>query len=95
MYGKFKAERMFDFRDPRLKLTEFGNEEVSLKDVLQAYNGWVRANSEVLSGKRLTKQELQNRLDEDFGTLDAGIYKRVVVFSDDDEKEDFIKERST
>uniref|UniRef100_A0A6C0L5U4 SF3 helicase domain-containing protein n=1 Tax=viral metagenome TaxID=1070528 RepID=A0A6C0L5U4_9ZZZZ len=95
MYGKFKAERMFDFRDPRIKLTEFGNEEVSLKDVLQAYNGWVRANSEVLSGKRLTKQELQNRLDEDFGTLDAGIYKRVVVFSDDDEKEDFIKDRST
>ena len=94
MYGKFKAERMVDFRNPRQKLTEFGNEEVSLKDVQQAYNGWIRANEGVLSGKKLTKQELQNRLDEDFGTLDAGIYKRVVVFFDDDAKEEFIKERS-
>ena len=94
MYGKFKAERMIDFRNPRQKIVEYGNEEVTLKDVQQAFNGWIRANEGILSGKKLTKQELQNRLDEDFGTLDAGIYKRVVVFFDDDAKEDFIKDRT-
>ena len=92
-YGKFKAERMVDFRDPRLGLTEYGTEQVNMKEVQLAYNNWVRANEGILTGKKLTKQELQHRLDEDFGNLDGGIYKRVVVFVDDDGREDFMKER--
>lgn len=92
-YGKFKAERMVDFRDPRLGIPEYGTEQVNLKEMMGAYSNWVRANEGILTGKKLTKQELQNRLDEDFGNLDNGIYKRVVVFIDDDGKEDFMKER--
>ena len=94
-YGKFKAERMVDFRDPRLGIAEYGNEQVNLKEVQLAYNNWVRTNDGILTGKKLTKQELQNRLDEDFGNLDGGVYKRVVVFTDDDGKDEFLKERNT
>lgn len=94
MYGKFKAERMVDFRNPRQKLVEYGTEETTLKDMQRAYSKWSRINEGILSGKNLTKQELQNRLDEDFGTLEVGIYKRVMVFDDDEEKEEFLRERT-
>jgi P4 family phage/plasmid primase-like protien len=95
MYGKFKAERMVDMRDSlRLGLSEYGNEQASVKDVHVAYNNWMKQNEGILSGKKLSKQELQNRLDEDFGNLDNGIYKRVMVFYDDEGKADFITERS-
>ena len=94
MYGKFKAERMIDFRDPRQKLTEFGDEEATIKDVSRAYTKWKKANEGILSGTNLSKQELQNRLDEDFGTQEVGLYKRVKVFDDDEAKEEFIRERS-
>lgn len=94
MYGKFKAERMVDFRNPRQKLVEYGTEETTLKDMQRAYSKWSRTNEGILSGKNLTKQELQNRLDEDFGTLEVGIYKRVMVFDDDEEKEEFLRTRS-
>jgi phage/plasmid-associated DNA primase len=94
MYGKFKAERMVDFRNPRQKLVEYGTEETTLKDMQRAYSKWSRTNEGILSGKNLTKQELQNRLDEDFGTLEVGIYKRVMVFDDDEEKEEFLRERA-
>ncbi len=92
-YGKFKAERMIDFRDPRLALAEYGNEQVTLKDVQLAYNNWTRQNEGTLVGKRLTKAELQIRLDEDFGNLDNGVYKRCVVFFDDEGKQEFEGER--
>ena len=92
-YGKFKAERMIDFRNPRLGLEERGNEQVTLKDVQLAYNSWTRQNEGTLVGKRLTKQELQIRLEEDFGNLDNGVYKRCVVFFDDEGREEFIATR--
>ena len=92
-YGKFKAERMIDFRNPRLGLVEYGNEQVTLRDVQLAYTNWTRQNEGTLVGKKLTKQELQARLDEDFGNLDNGVYKRCVVFFDDDGKTDFERER--
>jgi hypothetical protein len=95
MYGKFKAERMVEMRDSlRLGLTEHGNEQATLKDVQTAYTSWTKQNAGILSGKNLTKQEMQNRLDEDFGSLDNGVYKRVVVFFDDDGKTEFITERT-
>jgi P4 family phage/plasmid primase-like protien len=38
MYGKFKAERIVDMRDSlRLGLTEYGNEQATVKDVHVAY----------------------------------------------------------
>ena len=92
-YGKFKSERMVDFRDARAKLQEYGNEEVTLKDVMTAYTGWTRHNEGTLTGKKLTKQELQKRLEEDFGNLSAGVFKRCVVFFDDETKLEFEKER--
>lgn len=92
-YGKFKAERMIDFRNARLGLEERGNEQVTLKDVQLAYNNWTRQNEGTLVGKRLTKQELQIRLEEDFGNLDNGVYKRCVVFFDDEGREEFITNR--
>jgi hypothetical protein len=92
-YGKFKAERMIDFRNPRLGLVEYGNEQVTMRDVQLAYTNWTRQNEGTLVGKKLTKQELQARLDEDFGNLDNGVYKRCVVFFDDDGKADFERER--
>jgi P4 family phage/plasmid primase-like protien len=94
-YGKFKAERMIDFRDARLNLREDGSESVTLKDVSAAYTSWVRQNEGTLTGKKLTKQELQNRLEEDFGNLDGGIYKRCVVFFDEDGKEEFHRQHAT
>jgi phage/plasmid-associated DNA primase len=94
MYGKFKAERMIDFRNPRQKLAEYGDEQASLKEMTRAYTKWTKSNEGILSGKSLTKQELQNRLDEDFGTLEIGVYKRVQVFDDDESREEFILDRS-
>jgi P4 family phage/plasmid primase-like protien len=96
VYGKFKAERMVDLRDSlRLGVTEYGNEQATLKDVYVAYTNWLRQNEGILAGKKLTKQEMQNRLDEDFGTLDNGVYKRVVVFFDDEGRVDYMAERAT
>jgi len=92
-YGKFKSERMVDFRDVRAKLQEYGNEEVTMKDVMTAYSGWTRHNEGTLTGKKLTKQELQKRLEEDFGNLNGGIFKRCCVFFDDETKAEFEKER--
>jgi len=94
MYGKFKAERMIDFRDPRQKIAEFGDEQETIKDMSRAYTKWKKANEGILSGTSLSKQELQNRLDEDFGTQEVGVYRRVKVFDDDEAKEQFILERS-
>lgn len=93
-YGKFKAERMIDFRDSRLKLQEYGNEQVTLKEVCVAYNNWSRSQEGTLTGKKLSKQDLQRRLEEDFGNLDGGVYKRCVVFYDEDAKAEFEQERS-
>jgi hypothetical protein len=93
-YGKFKAERMIDLRNHRETLAEHGNEQVTLRDVQLAYNAWTRQNEGTLAGKKLTKQELQARLDEDFGNLDNGVYKRCVVFMDEDGKEEFMRERA-
>ena len=93
-YGKFKSERMVDFRDVRQKLQEYGNEEVTLKDVMTAYTGWTRQNEGTLTGKKLTKQELQKRLEEDFGNLNGGIFKRCVVFFDDETKAEFERDRA-
>ena len=94
-YGKFKADRMVDFRDVRLKLQEYGNEQVTVKDVSLAYSNWVRQNEGTLTGKKLTKQDLQKRLEDDFGNLDSGVFKRCVVFYDDDGKADFERERQS
>ena len=94
MYGKFKAERMIDFRNPRQKIAEYGDEQATLKEMTRAYTKWTKSNEGILSGKSLTKQELQNRLDEDFGTLEIGVYKRVQVFDDDESREEFINDRS-
>jgi P4 family phage/plasmid primase-like protien len=91
-YGKFKAERMIDFRDPRLGLEETGVEQTTLKEVLTAYTYWLKQNEGTLVGKRLNKQELQNRLEEDFGNLDNGIFKRCIVFYDEETKEEYEKE---
>jgi len=94
MYGKFKAERMVDMRDSlRQGLAEMGNEQATLKDVHVAYTNWMRQNEGVLTGKKLSKQEMQNRLDEDFGSLDNGVYKRVMVFFDDEGRAEFLTER--
>ena len=93
-YGKFKAERIVDFRDVRANLQEYGNEQVSLKDVMVAYTSWVKQNEGALTGKKLTKQELQNRLEEDFGSLENGVFRRCAVFFDDDGKAEFHRERA-
>ena len=92
-YGKFKAERMVDFRNVRLGLREDGSEQVTLRDVQMAYTNWCRQNEGTLVGKKLTKQELQARLDEDFGNLDGGVYKRCAVFFDDDQKAEYESDR--
>jgi P4 family phage/plasmid primase-like protien len=95
-YGKFKAERIVDMRDSlRIGLEEYGNEQSSLKDIQVAYANWIRQNEGSLTGKKLTKQELQNRLDEDFGSLENGMYKRVQVFFDDEGRADFLRDRTT
>jgi len=92
-YGKFKAERMVDFRNPRIGFVEYGDEQMTLRDAQLAYTNWTRQNEGLLSGTRLKKQELQNRMDEDFGQSENGVYKRVVVFFDDEGKADFEKKR--
>ncbi len=92
-YGRFKAERMVDFRDSRLGLAEYGDEMADIKEIQRAYTNWLNANKETLTGKRLSKQELQNRLDEDFGNLDNGVYKRCKVFDDDDDMAQFLATR--
>ena len=95
-YGKFKAERVVDMRDSlRIGITEYGNEQASMKDMHVAYMNWVRQNDGVLTGKKLSKQELQNRLDEDFGALDNGVYKRIQVFFDDEGRVEFMTSRVT
>ncbi len=92
-YGKFKSERMLDFRDPRLGLEEAGDETMDIKEAMRAYTQWTKENEGTLVGKRLTKQELQNRLDEDFGDQDKGVYKRVLVFSSEEDKAEYMESR--
>ena len=92
-YGKFKSERLVDFRDVRAGLTELGDEHALLKDISSSYTTWTRQNEGTLPGKRLSKQELQARLEEDFGAAEAGAFRRVVVFYDDDQREAFVAER--
>jgi hypothetical protein len=55
----------------------------------------MKQNEGVLTGKKLSKQEMQNRLDEDFGALDNGVYKRVMVFFDDEGRAEFLTERAS
>ena len=94
-YGKFKAERVVDMRDSlRAGIEEYGSEQSTLKDIQVAYTNWLRQNEGSLTGKKLTKQELQNRLDEDFGLAENGMYRRVLVFFDDEGRADFLRERA-
>lgn len=94
-YGKFKAERIVDMRDSlRCGFTEYGNEMATAKDVQVAYMNWMKQNDGVLTGKKLTKQEIQSRLEEDFGGAEAGNFKRIQVFFDDEGREEFLKERA-
>lgn len=94
-YGKFKAERIVDMRDSlRSGIAEYGNEQATVRDIQVAYMNWLRQNEGALTGKKLTKQELQNRLDEDFGASENGTYKRVQVFFDDEGRAEFLTERS-
>jgi P4 family phage/plasmid primase-like protien len=95
IYGRFKAERVIDFRDSRLGLIEDGSEHVTFKEFWRVFKAWKQANQDTLGGKGLAERDFQNRLDEDFGNLDKGIYKRVAVFDNEEGKEDFTKERMT
>ena len=90
LYAKFKAERMIDFRDPRLKVTELGTEQCTFKEITNAYKAWGKNNDGMMSGNKPNVQELRNRLDEDFGTLGNDVYKRVKVFNSDEEKDEFL-----
>ena len=96
-YMLFKQERIIDMRDSMIQgFEEMGNEQATLKDVHVAYSAWLRekVNEGVLRGKKFSKQEMQNRLDEDFGSLDNGVYKRVMVFFDDEGRAEFLTERA-
>ena len=94
-YGKFKAERIVDMRDSlRGGFTEYGNEMATAKDIQVAYMNWMKQNEGVLTGKKLTKQEIQGRLEEDFGAAEAGNFKRIQVFFDDEGRAEFLKERA-
>jgi hypothetical protein len=46
-----------------------------------------------LTGKKLTKQDIQKRLEDDFGSAPGGVFKRCAVFFDDEAKAEFEKER--
>ena len=94
-YGKFKAERMVVFNErATVNLVEHGNEFVTLKEVLRAYSKWELDKRSTLTGKKLNAIELENRLKGDFGDQDGGVYKRCQVFDSEEEREDFIKERT-
>jgi P4 family phage/plasmid primase-like protien len=94
-YGKFKAERIVDMRDSlRGGFTEYGNEMATAKDIQVAYMNWMKQNEGVLTGKKLTKQEIQGRLEEDFGATEGGNFKRIQVFFDDEGRAEFLKERA-
>ena len=95
MYGKFKAERMIDFRDPRQTLLETGEEEATVGQMKAAYTKWLKANEGILSGNKLTMQELQIRLEEDFGGIEAKVFKRVMVFNSPEEMQEEVEKRST
>jgi P4 family phage/plasmid primase-like protien len=95
MYGKFKAERMIDFRDPRQTLLETGEEEATVGQMKAAYTKWLKANEGILSGNKLTMQELQIRLEEDFGGIEAKVFKRVMVFNSPEEMQEEVEKRSS
>jgi phage/plasmid-associated DNA primase len=95
MYGKFKAERIIDFRDPRQTLLETGEEEATLCQIKTAYKQWLKANEGILSGNKFTIQELQIRLEEDFGGIDAKVFKRMMVFNTPEQMQEEIDKRST
>ena len=90
-YEIFKKERIVDMR--KNVLNEIGNEQATVKDVYVAYKNWVCQN-EGATLKKISKQDIQNLLDEDFGSLGNGVYKKVMVFFDDEGMEEFITERN-
>ena len=95
MYGKFKAERMIDFRDPRQTLLETGDEQATIREIMRAYTKWLKENEGILSGTKLKQTEIQIRLEEDFGGVGATEFKRVMVFNSSEEMQDEIEKRST
>jgi hypothetical protein len=48
-----------------------------------------------LSGTKLSKHELQHRLEEDFGGLEAKVFKRVLIFNSPEDMQDEIDKRSS
>ena len=94
-YGKFKAERMVVFNErSTVNLIEHADDHVTLKEVLRAYSRWELDKRATLTGKKLNANELENRLKGDFGDQDNGIYKRCRVFDSEEDRDDFIRERT-
>ncbi len=77
-FGKFKASRIRE---------EIGQEAV-IKDIWRVYKNWVEGVGG--GGRRLTMQELQKRLDDEFGQpYDRKTYKRVLLFDSDEDIEEY------
>lgn len=85
-YAKFSAERIR--KDP----TDF-DAKATFKDIEKSYKKWIEVSGNV--ARRLSAQDLQNRINEEFGEpADKKTYLGIVLFETDEEIEQWDKEHS-
>ncbi len=82
-FGKFKGAR----------IREESGSEATLAEIWRVYKNWAEGMS-LSYGKRLSQQELQKRLDDEFGQpFDKKTYKRIILFTSDEEIEEYENDR--
>jgi P4 family phage/plasmid primase-like protien len=84
-YAKFSVDRI------RRTPTDF-EAKVYMKDIKKSYDKWIEATSNV--ARRLSPQDLQNRVNEEFGEpSDKKTYLGIKIFMTDEEVDDWEKEQ--
>jgi phage/plasmid-associated DNA primase len=76
------------YRYSRMRVDRDSDEQTTLAEIWRSYKYWLEAVGGV--GKRLTQNELNRRLEDEFGKPSQGKYYRgVVVFNTDEDVEEY------
>jgi phage/plasmid-associated DNA primase len=92
MQESLKYRETFDgyakFRYSRMRVDRDSDEQATLTDIARNYRYWHEGAGQ--GTKRLTQQELQKRLEDEFGKPSQGKYYRgVIVFNTEEEVEEY------
>ena len=83
-YAKFSADRI-------RRCPKDLEAKVLMKEIMKSYNKWIEDTNNI--SRRLTLQDLQNRVNEEFGEpSDKKTYLGIKIFMRDEEVEEWEKE---